>query len=180
MNESEKLAERIALCLPGATFEMEALCQLIGISASREIESAAVAGGERPKMLINLDFVARFCSRDEHLFLLVMHELWHILLAHTRLFPRANLIDNIAFDAVINAGLSIQFPEAEYRGFFEAINLPDVFPNLLLRPPVGWPDQPIYPPDNPLGTRGILERLISRIRKGESLLSRFTMKSGTC
>jgi hypothetical protein len=159
MDESQSLSERIANCLPAATFEMEVFCELIGIQASREIPSAAVTTGLNPRMLVNPDFVERYCSRDEHLFLLVMHELWHILLAHTRLYPRAEEIDNIAFDAVINAGLALQFPEAEYRGFFEAINSPDDFPNLLLRPPAGWPDQPQFPEGCPEQVKQIVQRL---------------------
>ena len=42
---------------------------------------------------------AGIAGRDEHLFLLVMHELHHVLLGHTRLFPRASRAHNIAFDA---------------------------------------------------------------------------------
>ena len=79
-------------------------------------------------MLVNPDFVAEHCVRDEHLFLLVMHELWHVLLGHTTLYARPTAAHNIAFDAIINAGLARQHPEAAYRGFFEALNPVDSFP----------------------------------------------------
>lgn len=163
---SKELSNRIANCLPAGTFELEIFCQLVGIEASREVESAAVQGSLQPRMLINPDFIEKYCRRDEHLFLLVMHELWHILLGHTRLFPRATLIDNIAFDAVINAGLTLQFPEAEYRGFLEEINSADKFPNLLLRPPHGWPDRTVFPSNMPPGTTEILIRLYHPHREG--------------
>lgn len=155
------LAARLIRCLPAATFEMETLCRLAGIKATVDIPTAAVECRQRPNLLLNPDFVAKHCQRDEHLFLLVMHELWHIILAHTRLYPRVTQIHNIAFDAIINAGLSRQFSDPEYRGFFEAINPADKFPGMLLRPPVGWPDDPQYPPDEamPPGTRALLERL---------------------
>ena len=159
MDSSEKITLRIMNCLPAGTFELEAFCQLVGLRASLEIESAAVECGPHPRMLINPEFVDQYCQRDEHLFLLVMHELWHILLGHARLFPRSNLIDNIAFDAIINAGLALQFPGAEYRGFFEELNAVDVFPNLLLRPPGSWPKRTEYPDNIPPGTADILERL---------------------
>ncbi len=160
-SEGKRLAARLIRCLPAATFEMETLCRLAGIKASHDIPTAAVECRQRPNMLLNPDFIAQYCQRDEHLFLLVMHELWHIILAHTRLYPRVTPAHNIAFDAIINAGLSRQFHAPEYRGFFDAINPPDVFPGLLLRPPVGWPENPQYPPDDalPPGTREILERL---------------------
>ena len=157
--ESEVLAERLVSCLPAATFEFETLCRLTDIVATREVPSAAVECVERPRLLINPDFVATYCTRDEHLFLMVMHELWHVLLAHTRLYPRTTPARNVAFDAVINAGLARELPGPEYRGFFEAINPADAFPGLLLRPPVGWPSAPVYPTVGPAGTRALLQRL---------------------
>ncbi|MBZ0286739.1 MAG: hypothetical protein K8I30_03925, partial [Anaerolineae bacterium] len=160
-DEGSQLIARLLSSLPAATFEMETLCRLAGIKASRDVPTAAVECLQRPRMLLNPDFVEEYCQRDEHLFLLVMHELWHIILAHTRLYPRVTEVHNIAFDAIINAGLARQFPAPEYRGFFDAINPADKFPGLLLRPPVGWPEDPQYPSDEvmPPGTRTILERL---------------------
>jgi hypothetical protein len=161
-SESQALAERLVRCLPAATFEMETLVQLAGIEATRDVPSAAVTCEGRPRLLLNPDFVAAHCARDEHLFLLVMHELWHVILAHTRLYPRATPAENVAFDAVINAGLCRQFPGPEYRGFFEALNPADAFPGCLLRPPEGWPQAPRIPRGVrgwPARTRGLLERL---------------------
>src|SRR5438105_3374123 len=158
--DSEILAERLVSCLPAASFELETLCRLAGIAASREVETAAVTCEGRSRLLINPDFVAAHCQRDEHLFLLVMHELWHVILAHTRLWPRPTPNHNIAFDAVINAGLARQHPEPEYRGFFETLNPANAFPALLLRPPVGWPSAPLYPRASvPQGTNGLMRRL---------------------
>ncbi len=158
--ESELLAERLVSCLPAASFELETLCRLAGISVSRDIETAAVTCEGRSRLLVNPDFVAAHCRRDEHLFLLVMHELWHVILAHTRLWPRPTPNHNIAFDAVINAGLARQHPAPEYRGFFEALNPADAFPALLLRPPVGWPFAPRYRRAGlPKGADGIMRRL---------------------
>ncbi len=159
VDESRELEERIISCLPAATFEMETLCRLTGIEADSEISTAAVECTQRPRLLVNPDFVRKRCRADEHLFLLVMHELYHIILAHTTLYPRVGVAQNIAFDAVINAGLSRQFQEPEYRGFFEEVNPADTFPGLLLRPPLGWPKKPRYPDTGPSGTREILEQL---------------------
>lgn len=159
-DESAVLAARLVACMPAATFEMEALCRLAGIKASRNIPTAGVECTFRPRLLINPDFVSRFCVRDEHLFLLVMHELWHVLLAHTRLYPRMTPAQNVAFDAVINAGLMRQFSGPEYQGLFDTLNPVDKFPHLLLRPPVGWPADPQYPKAiGPIGTEQILKRL---------------------
>ena len=158
--ESEVLADRLVSCLPAASFELETLCRLAGIAASRAVDTAAVTCEGRSRLLVNPDFVATYCRRDEHLFLLVMHELWHVILAHTRLWPRPTPNHNIAFDAVINAGLARQHPDPEYRGFFEALNPADAFPGLLLRPPEGWPHGPRYRRGGgPPGTDALLRRL---------------------
>ena len=154
-----RLEERLVSCLPAASFEMETLCRLAGVVESRAIETAAVECRRHPRLLVNPDFVAEHCARDEHLFLLVMHELWHVILAHTRLYPRLTVAHNIAFDAVINAGLARQFPGLEYRGFLERVNPADSFPGCLLRPPVGWPAAPVLPDCGPPGTREIVARL---------------------
>lgn len=158
-HEGKRLAQRLVRCLSGATFEMETLVRLAGIEATRSIETAAVECRSRPRMLLNPEFVAERCSRDEHLFLLVMHELWHVILAHTTLYPRATIAQNIAFDAVINAGLARQFPSPSYRGFFEGLYDADTFPELLLRPPAGWPARSVYPRDRPHGVWRLMCRL---------------------
>ncbi|MEO8698304.1 MAG: hypothetical protein ABI658_32725, partial [Acidimicrobiales bacterium] len=163
MTSSESpLALRLARCLPGASFELEALTRLIGIEETTSVPTASVTCRGRARLLVNPEFVATYCRRDEHLFLLVMHELWHVLMGHTTLYPRLTGAHNIAFDAIINAGLARQHPEAAFRGFFEAINPADTFPALLLRPPVGWPHAPNRRLAGPAGTNEIMRRLYPR------------------
>ena len=159
LTQTSNLGERLAGCIPGATFELEAFLQLVEIRETIEVSTAAVTTGSTSRLLVNPEFVARYCAHDEHLFLLVMHELWHVLFAHARLTSRPTLAENIAFDAIINAELTKQFPGAEYRGFFEELNDSESFPGRLLRAPEGWPDNPDYGKDAPRGTTGILKRL---------------------
>jgi len=157
------IAERIARSLPGASFELETLVRLVGVEETESTETASVTCRGRARLLVNPKFVATHCQRDEHLFLLVMHEMWHVLLGHTTLYPRVTRVQNIAFDALINAGLCRQHPEPEYRGFFERLNPADVFPYLLLRPPDGWPQKPNYDVPGPPQTAAILKRLYPRL-----------------
>jgi hypothetical protein len=158
--ETSRIIRRLLASLPAASFEMEAFSRLAGIVASRRIPTAAVECTARPRLLMNPDFVAQYCQRDEHLFLLVMHELWHILLAHTSLYPRVTKAHNIAFDAIINSTLSRAFQTPPYQGFFDKLNSADQFPHMLLRPPVGWPDEPQYRDDvGPTGTARIMRQL---------------------
>jgi len=158
--EDASMIRRLLKAMPSSRFEMETLTRLAGIKVTREVPTAAVECTRRPRLLVNPDFVKAYCPNDEHLFLLVMHELWHVQLAHTRMFPRMTKLQNIAFDAVINAGLMHAFPDAEYRGFFDAVNPADKFPSCLLRPPEGWPDNPQYPQGiGPEGTTELVRRL---------------------
>ncbi|MDQ7026051.1 MAG: VWA domain-containing protein [Anaerolineae bacterium] len=160
LDEASKIMSRLMASMPAATFEMETFSRLAGIVTTKDVPTAAMECKHRPRLLINPAFVEKNCKRDEHLFLLVMHELWHVMLAHTSLYPRVTQAQNIAFDAIINAGLMRKFSRPEYMGFFDAINPPDQFPHLLLRPPVGWPDKPQYPTDmGPTGTNRILRQL---------------------
>jgi hypothetical protein len=157
---AQEIMKRLLRSLPSATLELEAFTRLTGVVVTKSVPTAAMECKYRPNLLINPDFVSQYCHSDEHLFLLVMHELMHVVLAHTNVFPRISTAQNIAFDAIINARLMRRFNSPVYQGFFDKIYRVDVFPEMLLRPPVGYPDAPIYPEgDFPEGTIRILKQL---------------------
>ncbi len=133
---------RILNALPSGGYQMDRFFQLLDLELSNEVPTASVLCGERPRLLLNPGFIEQYCTTDEHLFLLVMHELMHVVLGHTRLFTRPTLAHNIVFDAVINAMLCRQFPGLDYVGFFQATNDWQQFPARLLRPAPGWPHNP--------------------------------------
>lgn len=116
-NES-MLVHRILNAIPAASYAMNALLSLLRVEVTDAVATAAVTCERRPVLRVNPDFVDRHCRTDEHLFMLVMHELHHILLGHTRLFLRPTPAHNVAFDAVINALLCAQFPARAYTSFF--------------------------------------------------------------
>jgi hypothetical protein len=91
-------------------------------------------------LLINPQFVDEHAGTPEKLMMLVMHELHHVLLGHTTLFPRVTKVQNFVFDAVINGILSRMFPRPEYTAIFTDTYSAERFPECLLRPPPGWPD----------------------------------------
>jgi hypothetical protein len=135
MHEDDDLAIRILNAVPARSYAMNALLSLLAIEASDEVATAAVSCTARPVLRVNPAFVEAHCQTDEHLFLLVMHELHHVLLGHTRLFPRVTPAHNIAFDAVINALLCAQFPERAYTSFFLDYYGDQAGPLRLLAPP---------------------------------------------
>ena len=121
--------------IPGYSLHMEEFLRLFRVRfEEKRVDSAAMTCGDRPELLLNPKFLEERCKTPEHLLMLVLHELYHALLGHTRLFLHPTKIDNIAFDAVINATLVRAFPGEEFRSFFEGNNPSGSFPGCLLRP----------------------------------------------
>lgn len=141
--QAELLADRVRHCVPASHPAFGKLLQLLAIESSSAVPTAAVTVGSRSRLLLNPAFIARRCRTDAHLAMLVLHELHHVLLGHTRLHPRLTLADNWAFDCVINAQLCRQYPGAEYRSFFTA-EAASEGPWSLLAPAPGWPAAPRY------------------------------------
>jgi len=134
------LRARIFNVLPAASYQMEKLFGLLDIEFSTETDTACVECRTTPRLLLNRDFVAEYCQADADLFLLILHELHHVILGHTRLFPRLTPLDNLVFDAVINAMLARSVGRAIGTGLFTRFYDYRKFPERLLRPPPGWPD----------------------------------------
>ena len=135
MSDIDDIKIRLFSVIPTSSLHMMEFLKLMDIRfVVEETKSAAVTCTSRPELLLNKAFVDEYCKTDEHLFMLVMHELYHIILGHTHLFKRHTDIDNIAFDAVINAILCRMFPGEEYVSFFTSINSDETFPGCILRP----------------------------------------------
>lgn len=152
MNTEEKeIKNKLFNVIPVGTLEMQQFLQILSIKFSTtETQSASVSCTIRPELILNPDFINQYCKTNEHLFMLVMHELYHIILGHTTLFNNHTIIDNIAFDAVINSTLCKFFPQEEYTSFFTQLNNSNKIPSCLLRPPAD---------DNPQEAKNILNNL---------------------
>jgi hypothetical protein len=162
-NPTTTLAERILDCFPSGTYALQALLQLLEISESRNVETAAVECRIQPRLFINPDFVATWAENPEKLLMLVMHELHHVLLGHTRLFSCVTKVDNLVFDAVINALLCRMFPGKAYTSFFTDFYDQNRFPACLLRPPSGW--SPGSYPATPSALRGRKMRALAAVHR---------------
>ncbi len=142
-SSSRDLAARIWSAFPVTQQAFAKLLGLLEIEATTDVPTACVTFGARSRMRINPQFVASHCRNDAELVMLVLHELHHIVLGHTRLFRRATPLDNFAFDAIINAHLCHLFDDFHGASLFRHTYRADVFPEALLRPPEGWrtPDE---------------------------------------
>ncbi len=134
MTDEEKIIARILDVIPPRSFELTTFLSLFRVRFSEKTETACVTCGDSPELLLNKDFIEAHCQTDEHLFMLVMHELYHVILGHTTLFPRATEVRNLVFDAVINAILCSLFPKPEFTSFFTDYYPSDKMPFALLRP----------------------------------------------
>ena len=148
------LAERILDAFPSGSYALSALLRLLDIVETTSVPTAAVECRAQPRLLINPEFVEKHAPTSEKLLSLVMHELHHVLLGHTTLFPRTTKVQNFVFDAVINGVVCRMFPETDYTSFFTDFYDADAFPECLLRPPKGWPHRPEV--DKPSSTQLVL------------------------
>jgi hypothetical protein len=115
------------------------LLRLLDIEETDRVPTAAVDCKVQPRLLINPAFVDAHADTPEKLLMLVMHELHHVLLGHTTLFPRNTPAQNFVFDAVINGLICRMFADVPYTAFLTGYYRDDAFPECLLRPPAGWP-----------------------------------------
>ncbi len=131
----ESITDQILSTFPAGQYCLPSLLRILEIVETSSVPTACVECAQRPRLFINPQFVAEHAQTPEKLLMLVMHELHHVVLGHTRLFRRVEPIDNLVFDAVINAMLCQLFPAAEYTALFSDFYREDRFPECFLRPP---------------------------------------------
>lgn len=138
----EGISQRILSVMPAGTYAMHRFLDLVDVVIDELSPTACMEAGPQPRLHLNAKFVEEHCQTNEHLFLLVMHELRHLILGHTTLYTtHTTPAHNIAFDAIINATLCHDFNSFEYTSFFQSLNGTDSTAGRLLRPPEGWSDQ---------------------------------------
>lgn len=153
------IARRIRNMVIAMPYGLETMLGLMNIEESEAVKTACVPVGGTPRIIINPKFVENQCETDQKLFMLIMHELHHVLFGHTRLFQRITTEHNIAFDAVINAMLCRSLSEPEWTALFREYYPQNVYPLCLLRPPEGFPKSPRYPKGMPQQIQNVIEKL---------------------
>ncbi len=132
------LREQLFDCLPAGRYALAGMLRLIDIVETDAVPTAAVECHAQPRLFINPTFVAEDADTPEKLMMLVLHEVHHVLLGHTRRFAASTPADNFVFDCVINALLCRMFPQPAYTALFRDFYPDDDFPACLLRPPEAW------------------------------------------
>ena len=132
------LKDRLFECLPAGRYALAGLLRLVDVVETETVPTAAVECHAQPRLLVNPAFVAQHAATPEKLMMLVLHEIHHVLLGHTRRLAGPTPTDNFVFDAVINALLCRMFAQPAYTALFRDFYPADAFPACLLRPPEGW------------------------------------------
>ncbi len=128
------LTDRLLNSFPSGSYCLPALLGLAQIEETTQVPTAAVECVIRPRLLLNPEWIAQHAATPEKLVMLTMHELHHVVLGHTRLFPRATPLDNLVFDAVINSMLCQLFPDSAYTSLMQDFYSEHKFPECFLRP----------------------------------------------
>lgn len=135
MKDTELIKKRLYSLVNLGTFELFEFLKITEIKFDdNRVNSAAITCTSNPILLLNKEFINNYCKSDEHLFMLLMHELYHLILGHTYLFKCHLLIDNIVFDSLINSLLCKRFNDNKFTSFFINLNDDRYFPSCLLRP----------------------------------------------
>jgi hypothetical protein len=163
------LKEQLFDCLPAGRYALAGLLRLVDVVETETVPTAAVECHAQPRLLINPAFVTEHASTPEKLMMLVLHEIHHVLLGHTRRLAGCSPADNFVFDCVINALLCRMFPQPVYTAFFRDFYPDGDFPACLLRPPEGWnpvmhklPVPPALHTDGLAPARQVYQSLYSR------------------
>jgi hypothetical protein len=84
-------------------FACHGVLSVAAVEFTAKVPTLAVTlNEERPRLLVNLDFIRDHCKREVHVKTLLLHEFLHVLLNHTGEYPLWDEATNIAFDAVVN------------------------------------------------------------------------------
>lgn len=84
-------------------FAVRAVLKVLRTEFTETVPTLAVTIDKRPRLLVNLKFVAEHCLTEAHVKAVICHEFLHVVLRHTERFQKLEPADHLALDAVINA-----------------------------------------------------------------------------
>lgn len=96
-------------------FAVRAVLRILEVEFSDAVPTLAVTCSERPRLLVNLEFLEKHCKQDSHVKAVICHEFLHVLLRHTERFRINDPARHLALDAVINAIIHREMG-SEYSG----------------------------------------------------------------
>lgn len=149
--EVNAVVGRLLNCPSVDDYGFEWLLAILDVKVDHSCASVALRCWHKPVLHVNPDFIRHHCQSDEHLLLLLMHELYHVIVGYGESAEGTSFARDIACDALVNAVLCYRsnfeyYAPGGYDEFCEQLYSPRRFPERLLRPPSGWPGRPAVAP----------------------------------
>ncbi|MEN3013937.1 MAG: hypothetical protein ABDH23_04900 [Endomicrobiia bacterium] len=169
--EKEKLKVQIINSITDDPNLIDEFLTIVEVKITQEIHSLSVSlEDEKIYLLINKEFVEKYCETQKDLKFVLYHELYHIFLGHLEIAKKEQpqLKDeydfeqamNIAFDALINSLLVKKFKDpSEYSILKRLYSVSNIIESLL-RPPQGYEENNIkLKEDFPLKYKWLIKKL---------------------
>ena len=131
---------------------IRAVLKVLCVEFTDTVPTLAVTCEERPRLLVNLEFVREHCRTEAHVKAVICHEFLHVLLRHTERFTALTRREHLAVDAVINAIIHRSLGP-DYSGMMSRYYADERGVARLLRPPTlreqarirqaGWGNSPL-------------------------------------
>lgn len=93
-------------------FAIRPVLKILGIVFTKAVPTLAVTCEDRPRLLVNLEFLNVHCRTDQHIKAVICHEFLHVVLRHTETRRPFTPARHLALDAVINAVIHRQYGDA--------------------------------------------------------------------
>ena len=90
-------------------FAIRAALRILKVEFTEEVPTLAVTCETKPRLLVNLEFLAEHAKTEQQVKAVICHEFLHVLLRHTEGRQPLTPTRHLAFDAVINAIIHRQF-----------------------------------------------------------------------
>jgi len=90
-------------------FAIRPVLKILDIVFTTAVPTMAVTCVDRPRLLVNLEFLNAHCRTDQHIKAVVCHEFLHVVLRHTETRRPFTPARHLALDAVINAVIHRQY-----------------------------------------------------------------------
>lgn len=113
---------------------VRAMLRVLTVEFTDKVPTLAVTCEQRPRLLVNLDFIGRHCRSDDEVKAVICHEFLHVLLRHTEKLEKLSAAEHLALDAVINSIIHRTLGPT-YSGFMSRYYAWERGLGRLLRPP---------------------------------------------
>ncbi len=108
----ERFRDLVVELIDENPFAIRPVLKILDTVFTKAVPTLAVSCEDRPRLLVNLEFLNAHCRTDQHIKAVICHEFLHVVLRHTETGRHFTPARHLAFDAVINAVIHRQYGDA--------------------------------------------------------------------